>query len=103
MFQRKKLYSTPQLKEHGSLVQLTADYVPGIGHVANRDPKPPVPIVGPVDPGGGQQKGQPQPEQKGQPRPEQNVLPEPEQKAQPQPEQKERPQSKDKRGGNRGG
>src|SRR5215210_1957674 len=48
---QKKVYTTPRLTKHGFLVQLTADYIPGMGHVVTPDPDPPPPISAPAIPG----------------------------------------------------
>jgi hypothetical protein len=48
----KKVYTAPQLIKHGLVVQLTADYVPGMGHVIPDETEPPPPISAPADPGG---------------------------------------------------
>ena len=48
----KKVYSTPRLTQHGSLVELTlADYPFGPSHVATDPKASPAPIYGPSVPG----------------------------------------------------
>ena len=51
MRSQKKAYATPRLTKHGLLVQLTAEYVPGVGQVVEKVPEPPPAIQGPATPG----------------------------------------------------
>ena len=51
MRSQKKAYATPRLTKHGLLVQLTAEYVPGVGQVVTNDPEPPPAIQAPATPG----------------------------------------------------